>query len=76
MSVLEIEDEVNPPKLEDHEVAITDTNKDEHPNPPKPIPLGEMLTTKHEGLEYQQYADNIGLSTSPFDYKNDVILVH
>lgn len=42
--VLSIEDGVNPPTLDDHDIAKPDKNKDDQPKPVDAIPIDEMLS--------------------------------
>lgn len=70
-----MEDEVSPPTLNSQEVSIPEAYKYDHPKPSKPISLQEMPASQFEDLECQQYTAAIGLLTSPFHFRKDLILV-
>lgn len=73
--VLAIEGDVNTHILDYHEVAVPDTDKEDHPKTIKPISLEEMLAAHREDFECQQYAATIGLPSYHFDLNKDGIVI-
>lgn len=61
--------------MHDHEVAIPNTDKDDHPKSVKPISLEEMLDAQREDFKCQQYVATIGLPTFHFDFNKDGLLI-
>lgn len=59
--VLSIEDDVNPPTLDDKEVAIPEEDEDGHPKLAKPMPLEEMLALQRVDLECSTTPPPFGL---------------
>lgn len=64
--ILAIEDDVIPPTMEDHEIAVTETEKDDQPKTTEPISLEEILNAQREDLECKHYVSNIGLPSCRF----------
>lgn len=56
MPVLPIEDEVNPRILDNHDVAVSDIEKDDHSKPTKKIFLEEMIADQND-------ANNVPISS-------------
>lgn len=53
--VLAIEDDVNQPKLDEHEISIPHTDKVDKLKPAKRVSLDEMLEAQLEDYECQKY---------------------
>lgn len=72
---LSVADHVNPPKLPEHEVNITDEDKRYHPKTAMDKPFEESIPSKHDDLKFQHYATTIALSTEPLDFNRAGILL-
>lgn len=73
--VLAIEDDVNPPKLDDHGLFVSDPKANDQAKPADPISLDEILSSQREDIECQNYASTTGLPSCRLEFDNEGLLV-